>query len=133
MMLSSLLLFTDIGITTDFLIGTDYPVDFYTVMDSPKLELFDVIVYLIHYPLYGYFFTYMIYLWGLRGGYLCLYVLLWSGLTTGIDWISITFNVFTYLNGWRIEFSALAYLFVFSLSALIVKLFIHYWGKNDPV
>ncbi|MFV2048312.1 hypothetical protein KDJ21_026070 [Metabacillus litoralis] len=123
-----MLFYAVFGLTADVLIGVDYPFNFYRIMDSPKLELFDVLVYVVNYSLYGYFFSYILYKWKIEIKYLLLFILLWIALTVCLEWMSVKFNVFTYKNGWNTWFSALSYLLIFPASAIINKVFIHFWS-----
>src|SRR6478736_4023948 len=79
------LTFAAFGLTADVLIGVDYPVDFYTIMDSPKLELFDLLVYSVNYPLYGYFYAYAILKFELDAKRLAWFIPCWSGLTALLE------------------------------------------------
>jgi hypothetical protein len=133
MTLSILLYFAVLGLTADVLIGVGYPFDFYKIMDSSKLEIFDVLIYGVNYSLYGYFFSYFIYKWEKRKFNLLLFVIFWSGQSTLIEWISVKFNVFTYIHGWNTGFSAISYLFVYTLSTIIIKLFSHCWKSLDSI
>ncbi|MBD8071424.1 hypothetical protein [Bacillus sp. PS06] len=130
MSLSIFLYFSVLGLTADVLIGVDYPFDFYQIMDSPKLEIFDVFIYGVNYPIYGYFFSYIIYKWNTRRVIVIL-IICWSGITTFIEWVSVKFHVFTYQNGWNIGFSAMAYLVVYTFSAFVILYFIHCWKTSD--
>lgn len=129
MSVSILLFFGALGLTADLLIGVSYPIDFYTIMDSPKLELFDVIIYIFNYPLYGYLFAYFIYKSEKFGAYLMLSIL-FCGFNTLLEWISVKFNVFTYQNGWNLGYSAIAYLLIFTFCTVVVKIFSRCW-KTD--
>ncbi|MFP7736657.1 hypothetical protein ACLHDF_25300 [Priestia aryabhattai] len=131
MTLSILLYFSVLGLTADILIGVDYPFNFYKIMDSSKLEVFDVLIYGVNYTLYGYFFSYFIYKWETRRANFLL-VILWIGLSTLIEWVSEKFNVFTYTNGWHIGLSAISYIFVYTLSVIIIRFFIRLWKYTDP-
>ena len=133
MIVSLLLFYAFIGLTTDVLIGVKYPFNFYKIMDTPTLELFDVLIYIVNYPIYGYFFSYVIYKWDLKGVPLIIFIICWCGLTAFIDWMAIQFNVFTYRNGWNLGYSSLVYLFIFTLGAFVAKLFSHYWRKTNAI
>lgn len=130
-MFSVLLYYAVIGLTADVIIAADYPDDFYTITDSPYLELFDVITYIINYPIYGLFFSYIICKWNPSSLGLVFLIVLWSGLTASLELLSVKFNVFSYI-GWDTEHSLIVYLFVFSLSAVVTKVFIHYWTSENP-
>ncbi|WP_377559097.1 hypothetical protein [Ornithinibacillus salinisoli] len=129
MTITILLFFSVMGLFVDVIAGVDYPFNFYQIMDSLKLELFDVLVYAVNYSIYGYFFSYFILKWEMKRINLLLFIIIWSGITTLIEWISIKFHVFTYMNGWNIGFSSIAYMFIFTISALFIKLFSYLWGN----
>ncbi|TKC16797.1 hypothetical protein FA727_12065 [Robertmurraya kyonggiensis] len=130
MRISIFLFYAVIGLTADVLIAADYPVDLYTITDTPYLELFDVIAYVINYPIYGLFFSYIISKWKMSLLSLSFLIVLWSGLTASLEWLSVQFNVFTY-HGWDTEHSLIVYLFIFSLSTLVTKLFSYCWRKEN--
>jgi hypothetical protein len=130
MTLSVLLYFAVLGFTADVLVGVDYPIDFYTIMDSPKLELFDVLVYLINYPIFGYFLSYLLYKYEMRKKPLFFLIPLWCGLSVLFEFISAKLKVFTYHNGWNLGYSALTYPFIFSLSAAVIELYIRIWESR---
>ncbi|MUK89773.1 hypothetical protein GMD78_15490 [Ornithinibacillus sp. L9] len=133
MTISILLYFAVLGLATDVLIGVDYPFNFYQIMDDSKLELFDVFIYGVNYSIYGYFFSFLIYKWMIRRGKLLLIIIYWSGQTTLIEWVSVKFHVFSYHNGWYIGYSIIAYLLVFTISAFVVKVFIHCWKSENKL
>lgn len=127
MTIAVLLFFGVLGLTADVLIGVDYPIDFYTINDSPRLELFDVIVYLLNYPLYGYFFAYALRRFDLRWPKLAWFVPLWSAATAIMEIVSVHFRVFTYLHGWNAGWSALTYLLVYAITAAAIRFFGRVW------
>lgn len=130
MRISILLFYAVIGLTADVIIAADYPVDLYTITDTPYLELFDVIAYVVNYPIYGLFFSYIISKWKMSLPSLLFLIVLWSGLTASLEWISVKFNVFTF-HSWDTERSLIVYLFIFSLSAVVTKLFSYFWRKEN--
>lgn len=127
MTIAALLFFGVLGLTADVLIGVDYPIDFYTITDSPQLELFDVFVYIVNYPLYGYFFAYAIYRFKLDWKRLTWFIPLWSAVTALCEIAAVRFRVFTYLHGWNTGWSALTYLLAFAFAAAAVRFFIRVW------
>jgi len=127
MIMTVLLFFALLGLTVDILVGSEYPIDFYMIMDSPKLELFDMLIYIVNYSIYGYFFSYFIYLWNLNNFKIVGFILLWCGLNTLIEWISVYLNVFTYQNGWNLGYSSMSYVIIFMFCALVVKAFGGIW------
>lgn len=133
MLISILIFFAVLALVVDFLLGVDYPFDFYDAMDSPKLELFDVIIYALNYPMYGYFFAYLLYRWELGMAGYSIFILAWSGLTTWVEWISMRFHVFTHLHGWTMGASFIAYLFIFTFSAVVLKWFKRCWSSETGI
>ena len=127
---SIFLWFANLGLGVDILLGIDYPFDFYQIMDTPKLELFDILVYFVNYPLYGYFFAYIMYKWIVRKDVLLLFVLIWCGLTAALEAFSVHFHVFTYLHGWTLGRSFLVYLVIYSFSAAVLKGFQRIWQNS---
>lgn len=127
MTIAVFLFFGVLGLLADVLIGVDYPIDFYTITDSPGLDLFDVFVYIVNYPLYGYFFAYAIYRFKLDWPRLAWFIPLWSAVTTIVEIVSVRFRVFTYLRGWNAGWSALTYLLVFAVAAAAVRFFMRVW------
>lgn len=127
--LTVFLYYAVIGLTADVIIAADYPDDFYTITDTPYLELFDVLAYIINYPIYGLFFSYIICKWNPSPLGLVFLIVFWSGLTASLELLSAKFNVFSYI-GWDTEHSLIVYLFVFSLSTFATKAFIHVWNND---
>lgn len=128
MILTILLYFSLLGFTADILIGVDYPFNFYKIMDSPKLELFDVIIYGINYSIYGYFYSYFLYKMKKRS-HILFFLLFWIGLSTLIEWIAMKVHVFTFQNGWNTGYSAISYLVVYSLSTVVIKYIFYCWKE----
>lgn len=128
MILTILLYFSLLGFTADILIGVDYPFNFYKIMDTPKLELFDVIIYGINYSIYGYFYSYLLYKCKKQRQMLLL-LLFWIGQSTIIEWFSVQVNVFTYQNGWNTGYSAISYFVVYSISTVVIKYIFHCWEE----
>lgn len=131
--LTIFLFFAVLGLTADVLIGVSYPADFYVIMDSPKLELFDLLVYAGNYPLFGYFFAYVIYKWRMRTAHLLWFVPFWCLLAVGIEWLSLQFKIYTYQNGWTLGLSAAVYLLTYTFCAIVTKGLDRLWtaGKKD--
>lgn len=128
--LSIFLFFAVIGLNADVLMAASYPFDFYTITDSPKLEIFDVLVYIVNYSIYGYFFAWILSKWKMGAGVFGLFIICWSGLTTLIEWTSVKFRVFTYINGWTTAYSSLCYLFIFFFSAAVIKSLFYIWDYD---
>jgi hypothetical protein len=115
-----------LSLTTDMFAGSSFPWDFYDTMDTSHYELFDLFIYLIPYPVYGYFFAWGLSYWREKEHSPIGFVLLWATLTTLLEWISSKFHVYIYKEGWGIGDSAVFYLVYFSLEAWFVYyLFTH--------
>lgn len=104
-----------VSASLDDMLGTP-PYDLYDVNDDPKYELFDLLMYVI-YPVYSYYFIYVIDRWRIRGLGLFLYLLIVSLSSTGYEWIMVQANIFTY-NGWTLVNSYPVYLISQSLLLL---------------
>jgi len=90
----------------DTLIASPW-VDFYDIMDTGKYDLFDIILYLLYAP-FGYFFIYGYETFNVKGYGIILYILLWSVLGTGFEYVNVIFDVFQYKN-WRLQYSFTVY------------------------
>lgn len=116
-----ILLFTAcLGITTDYILATDYPYDFYDAMDTTKYDLFDFIMSNINYGLYGYLSIYFYDKWRIKGGKWVSYILMWLALSLLLEIISVKLHVIKY-NDWNLGLSVIAYLVIFSTYLLMLK------------
>jgi hypothetical protein len=95
-------------------------VDLYNVIDSGKYELFDLISYAMYAP-FAYFFVYFFDLLKPRGFYLFLYIVSFSLIGWGFEWISAKFQIFTYIE-WKFIFSLAVYLVIQPLTLLFFHL-----------
>lgn len=93
----------------DTIIGTK-PFDFYDINDSPKYEIFDLLTWFTYIP-FGYFFLYFYDKWHVTGFMILIYVVTWSGLAVGIEWLALKMDVFTFLK-WQSIYSLPMYLVV---------------------
>ncbi|MBD8069438.1 hypothetical protein [Bacillus sp. PS06] len=87
------------------------PFDIYDSFDTTKYDLFDAVLYLIVYPLYGYLFFYSFERFYRISAW--IHVIAWAGASTFFEWVSLYFNVFQYDN-WHISYSFPVYLSVFT-------------------
>ncbi|NPV91641.1 MAG: hypothetical protein HPY50_12795 [Firmicutes bacterium] len=119
-----------LGQMTDFIIGKP-PLDYYYYNDTIKYEYFDLLLYLVPYPAFGYFINYIYHWLGYRGWRLAGYILAGALVTTGMEWISVRFfHVFTY-TGWRLLYSFLVYILVFVLNLMVFRFARQYTEKYD--
>ncbi|MCY9661518.1 hypothetical protein P5G65_20475 [Paenibacillus chondroitinus] len=107
------------GLIFDHTIGLP-PFDLYDVGDDSKYHCFDIFSYAMYAP-FGYLFIYL-YKWlGLKGYYIIPYIIIWSLLSVGIEWLSSLLGVFHYKNGYRLMFSFPIYLFLQSIHYLLFQ------------
>lgn len=96
------------------------PLDFYNIMDHAKFEIMDVFNYLFLYCPTGYLFLYFYKRFDKSFNGRILYVILAIGITVGLEWIAIKFNVFHY-SKWNLFYSSIAYLFLYIFNILFSK------------
>jgi hypothetical protein len=102
-------------------------VDYYDIMDTTKYDLFDLLLYLL-YPPFGYLFIYFYERWGIKGYLTLLYILIWSLLGMGFEYLASYFQVFQY-KGWKIFYSFTVYLFTQSLTLSLYLLVKNIYNK----
>jgi hypothetical protein len=107
------------GLIFDHTIGIP-PFDFYDVGDDSKYHIFDIFSYAMYAP-FGYLFIYL-YKWlGLKGFYIIPYIVVWSFLSIGIEWLSLLVGVFHYKHGYKLIFSIPIYLYLQSIHYLLFQ------------
>ncbi|GGA24327.1 hypothetical protein [Paenibacillus physcomitrellae] len=109
------------SLCTDCLAGSCFPWDLYDTMDTKQYDLFDFFIYVIQYPIYGYFFAWFLSFWKENTGMSLLYVVIWALITTFLEWIAVQFHVYQYKQDWDINHSAFFYLIYFLLEAKFVQ------------
>ncbi|ANS74715.1 hypothetical protein AWM70_09030 [Paenibacillus yonginensis] len=109
------------SLATDCLAGSCFPWDLYDTMDTDQYDLFDLFIYIVQYPIYGYFFAWFLSFWRNNTGLVILYVLIWSLWTTFLEWVAVQFHVYNYNPGWSITHSAFFYVIYFLLEAKFVQ------------
>jgi hypothetical protein len=87
-------------------------INFYDVLDSGKYELFDLLCYVPYAP-FAYIFVYIYDHWKIEGLYTCFYILIFSLIGIGFEWLSTTplIDFFKYHN-WKIVYSLPIYLVI---------------------
>ncbi|MDR6884752.1 hypothetical protein [Bacillus sp. 3255] len=98
------------------------PFDLYDVGDESTYSLFDMFSYAMYAP-YGYLFIYIYKRWRIKGLYTIPYILVWSLVSVGIEWLSVKVGVFHYKNGYHLNFSFPIYLFLQSMHVLLFRSF----------
>lgn len=97
------------------------PYDLYDIMDSQRMDVMDLFIYVVIYPASGYLFFYTAsYIGFRRKALLGVLVVGWSGLTLGLEWASVQFGVFTYRT-WGLGYSAISYLIIHVLQLFILR------------
>jgi hypothetical protein len=93
-------------------------INFYDVLDSGKYELFDILCYVPYAP-FAYIFVYLYDKWKIKGINTTLYILLFSLIGIGTEWLTTTplIDFFKYHN-WNIFYSLPIYLVVQPLTLM---------------
>ncbi|MFD1739446.1 hypothetical protein ACFSCX_23475 [Bacillus salitolerans] len=94
--------------------------DYYDILDGPKYTIMDVVAYLLYLP-FGYFFYYMYDKYKIRGIKTVAYILAWTLFGMLFEYICISFNLFTYKNGYKYLYSVPIYLFSLTVLLLFVN------------
>ncbi|MDP4147072.1 MAG: hypothetical protein Q8936_21795 [Bacillota bacterium] len=100
------------------MLGSQY--DLYDILDTGKVDFFDLITYFMYSPL-GYIFIYIYDRYKTKGMYFTLYIFFSSLFATAFEWSAMKFKVFTYKH-WNLSFSFIAYLITLSMSILFLNL-----------
>lgn len=90
--------------------------DLYNIMDSAKLELFDIISYFLYAP-FAYLYVYLYDKLHVRGFWILFYIIICSLFATAFEGVTVLFNIFNY-TGWKLTYSFSVYLSVQSLTLL---------------
>lgn len=116
--------------TVDSLIAIR-PYDLYDVNDTPKIELFDMVLYYFCYPPTTYVYLYFYDKWKLGGWKRMLYVIGYALLSTILEGLADLFHVFTYKH-WHLYDSFLVYVGVYTLYIFVYRL-IRFLLRRDHV
>jgi hypothetical protein len=106
-----------IGRTADISLGIA-PFNAYNSFDESKHELFDNIMYLVIYPIYGYLFFYFYDIYDKIPSW--IQIVGWAAAGVLFEWISLKFHVFQY-NNWIIGYSFPIYVFVYTFHSFFFK------------
>ncbi|MBP1964060.1 hypothetical protein [Paenibacillus aceris] len=109
------------GLIFDHTIGVP-PFDFYDVGDQSNYQLFDIFSYAMYVP-FGYLFIYIYKRLGLKGFYTIPYIMIWTLMSVGIEWLCLLVGVFHYKHGYQILYSIPIYLFIQSIHLLLFHIF----------
>ena len=108
-------LFSRLEMIAYFLFGVAYgmfydhtisvkPWDFYDVNDNSSYQLIDFLSYVM-YGGYSYFFLYLYKKLKIRGISHLLYVVIWSGFSLLMEWITLKIGLFHFDKGYRMFWS----------------------------
>jgi hypothetical protein len=90
------------------------PFDLYDVGDQSYYQLFDMFTYVMYAP-FGYWFIYWYERLRIYGILTIAYILVWTGLSIGMEWLSVKVGVFHYKDGYRLFYSIPIYLILQSV------------------
>jgi hypothetical protein len=125
------ILFTfTVAVIMDHTIATP-PLDLYDINDLKKYELTDVITYFMYTP-YGLLTVYLYDTFKPKGLYFTAYVIMWSLLAVGFEWLAVILNVFKY-NGWTLLYSFSFYLFATALQLKFFQFILRYYRETSKV
>lgn len=107
------------------------PYDLYDTGDSSKYEIMDSVLYLFTYPLEALIFLTIYDRWRMCEVRRILYIVGWSLLTVGLEWIADLVHVYTY-KGWHLTYSFVVYIGVYSLNIVALHLAEHLLNRKLP-
>lgn len=97
------------------------PWDYYDVNDNSSYQFIDFLSYIMYGP-FGYFFLYFYVRWGLKGYQNIAYILVWSGFSLLMEWISLKVGLYHYDKGYKMYFSFPIYLLSQTMLLLFYQL-----------
>ncbi|MFD0695149.1 hypothetical protein ACFQZT_13655 [Paenibacillus sp. GCM10027628] len=115
----------------DFTIGGGL-FDYYDVNDSPHYEFFDLLSYFMYSP-FSYFFMYFYEAFEINAKKAIPYIIAWSFLAIGAEWLALTFKMLTYKNGYTMLISFLIYLCTQRATILLYQLIRDRTPAENPV
>lgn len=101
----------------DFSIGGGL-YDYYRINDTNRYELTDLLVYFMFAP-FGYFFIYFYEVLKITRRTVVLYILGWTAVGVGIQWVAEQMRTTQYQQGYRMEFNVVVFLAVQTITALV--------------
>ncbi|MBB2482571.1 hypothetical protein H5P36_20580 [Bacillus sp. APMAM] len=94
-------------------------VDMYNLMDTPKFDLFDLVLNLFYAP-FAYLFIYFFDKFRIKGFTILFYIIGCTLVGTMFEWLTKQFHVFIY-EGWQLAYSFTVYFIIQSLTLLLFK------------
>ena len=96
------------------------PLEFYDVNDSSAYEFMDFLSYLSYGP-FSYFFIYIYDYLKVKLSYTPIYILMWTIISLGIEYLAHSLGVYHYKNGYIFLYGFPIYLIVLSLQIYVYK------------
>jgi hypothetical protein len=123
------ILFTvTVAIIMDHTIATP-PLDLYDLNDLKKYELTDVITYFMYTP-YALLCVFLYDKFNPNGLYFTAYVIMWSLLSIGFEWLAVILNVFKF-HGWTLLYSFSFYLFATTLHLKFFQFILRHFRETS--
>ncbi|MFC0560882.1 hypothetical protein [Halalkalibacter alkalisediminis] len=104
----------------DFTIGGGL-IDFYTVNDSPRYELFDLFYYILFAP-FGYLFVYYYDKFNIKKIKFVWYVIAWSLAGLAVNWLFTLLGIIHFKNGYILPYSFPVFLVIQTITGLYYEL-----------
>lgn len=101
------------------------PVSFYDVNDKSSYQIFDFLSYLTYGPC-SYLFFYLFDFFRPSKA-IPIYILIWSFVSTGLEWCAHHFGVYHYRHGYNLYYSFIIYLIV---QSCWLVLYFRFSGRN---
>ncbi|SFK11352.1 hypothetical protein SAMN04487936_107160 [Halobacillus dabanensis] len=105
-----------IGVVFDFTIGGGI-IDFYTLNDSERYELFDFFYYLLFAP-FSYLFVYLYDTFHISKKTFIVYIIAWALLGVGMQWVFTLINIIEFKKDYRVPYSFAIFLITQTITAL---------------
>jgi len=125
--LASLFYAVIIGFLIDNTIGLP-PFDLYDINDYSAYEFFDFLTYLMYGP-FSYFIVYFYDMLRPKKYNILFYILIWSMVATGFEYLGILFGVYHYEKGWQLLYSFPSYVIINSFLIILYQK-MYYTGKT---
>jgi hypothetical protein len=110
-----------LGVIVDQILAVP-PYNFYDIMDKPKMDIMDLIIYSLLYPLSAYiFYNLADIIRNKARAAIFIIIIGYSAISLGLEWIASKLGVYKY-SGWTFTLSGLSYLLIFSINALVLRL-----------
>lgn len=119
-----------VAILLDHAIATP-PLDLYDINDQKTYELFDVITYIMYAP-YSLLFVYLFDKLNPKGLYWVAYIVVWSLISTGFEWIAWLCHVFKY-NNWNLIYSFTVYIVAATLQIKLFTYLLKYFNDSTRI